>query len=114
MGGSAPTPSAQPPTASGKSKSPLKSTPGPSTSKTPETQKDRPSISEVIKPLMPEGRGHKLGGAGSSGGSSVSRAGTRPGPSGASGGGQGQPKTDDPEEIRRRRMAFLDKLQKSP
>ena len=64
------------------------------------------------------GPGHKLGGAGSSGGSSVSRAGARPGPSGSasggSGGGQGQPKTEDPEEIRRRRMAFLDKLQKSP
>merc|ERR1712198_329175 len=104
--------------ASSKPKSPLKPTQGPSTSKTPETQKDRPSISEVINPLMPEGPGHKLGGAGSSGDSSVSRAGTRPGPSGsasgASGGGQGQPKTEDPEEIRRRRMAFLDKLQKSP
>ena len=61
------------------------------------------------------GPGHKLGGAGSSGGSSVSRAGARPGPSGsASGGSGGQPKTEDPEEIRRRRMAFLDKLQKSP
>ena len=68
--------------------------------------------------ILFSGPGHKLGGAGSSGGSSVSRAGTRPGPSGsasgASGGGQGQPKTEDPEEIRRRRMAFLDKLQKSP
>jgi len=93
-------------------KSPMKSTPGPSTSKSPETQKERPSISEVVKPLMPEGPGHKLGGAGSS---SVNRTGVRPGPSAAaSGASQVQPKTDDPEEIRRRRMAFLDKLQKSP
>jgi len=52
-------------------------------------------------PVIPEGPGHKLGG------SDTSRGRGRPG-SGAA------PPTDDPQEIRRRRMAFLDKLQKSP
>ena len=55
-----------------------------------------PSSSRVAAPAIPEGEGHRLGEAG--------------------GGGRGaaQPRVEDPQEIRRRRMAFLDKLQKSP
>ena len=55
-----------------------------------------PTTSRVAGPAIPEGEGHRLGEAG----------GGRRGPA--------QPRADDPEEIRRRRMAFLDKLQKSP
>ena len=61
------------------------------------------------------GPGHRLGGETSS--SSGVRAQTRPGPSSSSAApttSTSQPRSDDPEEIRRRRMAFLDKLQKSP
>jgi len=66
----------------------------------------RPSTSTgaAASPAIPAGPGHKLGGAGSS---STGRGRTRPGSA-------AQPPTDDPQEIRRRRMAFLDKLQKSP
>jgi len=88
---------------------------GPSTSKPsqlvqtsiPENS-DRPSLA---KTLMPEGPGHRLGGPSFSAAPSGGRAAARPGASGAA---SGQTKTEDPEEIRRRRMAFLDKLQKSP
>jgi len=91
------------------------SLPGPS--KTPENKSQetikRPSLAAAI---MPEGPGHRLGGETSS--SSGVRAQTRPGPSSSSSAAPAtstsQPRSDDPEEIRRRRMAFLDKLQKSP
>jgi len=57
------------------------------------------------EPAIPAGPGHKLGGSG--GTSATARGRARPGSA-------AQPPTDDPQEIRRRRMAFLDKLQKSP
>merc|ERR1712025_17893 len=57
---------------------------------------------ETSGPNIPAGPGHKLGD-----GSSTGRGRVRPGSA-------AQPPTDDPQEIRRRRMAFLDKLQKSP
>jgi len=53
--------------------------------------------------MMPEGPGHKLGGITSTRNSGLPRSSS-----------SNQSRTDDPEEIRRRRMAFLDKLQKSP
>lgn len=74
---------------------------------------DRPSLA---KTLMPEGPGHRLGGPSSTSSTAApsgGRAAARPGASGAAS-GSGQPRAEDPEEIRRRRMAFLDKLQKSP
>jgi len=57
------------------------------------------------EPAIPAGPGHKLGGSGGTSATASGRA--RPGSA-------AQPPTDDPQEIRRRRMAFLDKLQKSP
>ena len=56
-----------------------------------------PASSRVAAPAIPEGEGHRLGEAG-----------------GGRRGAAAQPSAEDPQEIRRRRMAFLDKLQKSP
>ena len=70
---------------------------------------------KILTKIFP-GPGHRLGGETST--SSGVRAQTRPGPSSSSSAAPAtstsQPRSDDPEEIRRRRMAFLDKLQKSP
>jgi len=80
-----------PPAASGGPKSPAAAAaPGPSAA--------------PAEPVIPTGPGHKLGGAGGT----TARGRARPGSSAQ------PPPTDDPQEIRRRRMAFLDKLQKSP
>ena len=93
--------------AAGPTTSPTKP-PSTSTPSTPSTSSNTPSASSSTPsasssgprpapvPVIPEGPGHRLGEA----------AGTRS--------GSGQPRTEDPQEIRRRRMAFLDKLQKSP
>jgi len=70
-------------------------------SRSPASTSAGPSTASVV-PAIPAGPGHKLGD-----GSSTARGRTRPGSA-------SQPPTDDPQEIRRRRMAFLDKLQKSP
>ena len=93
--------------AAGPTTSPTKppSTSTPSTpsasSSTPSASSSTPSASSSGRrpapvPVIPEGPGHRLGEAGGS------RS------------GSGQPRAEDPQEIRRRRMAFLDKLQKSP
>ena len=63
-----------------------------------------PSTSPAA-PAIPAGPGHKLGGTGAT--TARGRASARPGSATV-------PPTDDPQEIRRRRMAFLDNLQKSP
>merc|ERR1711862_45337 len=70
-------------------------------SRSPASTSGGPSTAAVV-PAIPAGPGHKLGD-----GSTTARGRTRPGSA-------TQPPTDDPQEIRRRRMAFLDKLQKSP
>jgi len=61
--------------------------------------------SSPAAPAIPAGPGHKLGGTGAT--TARGRASVRPGSATV-------PPTDDPQEIRRRRMAFLDNLQKSP
>ena len=84
---------------------PSLSSPPPQTSASTSTSAPRttaapapaPASSRVAAPAIPEGEGHRLGEAG-----------------GARRGGEAQPRAEDPQEIRRRRMAFLDKLQKSP
>jgi len=92
------------------------SAPTPSPSKAPNTpQSALSSLSSSMSPsaaaiIMPEGPGHRLGGEAASRGGRGSAPASRPGTSSSA----AQPRTDDPEEIRRRRMAFLDKLQKSP
>ena len=105
------------------------STSKPSSSET--ASPSRPSLQNYIMPegekqdalsflakyyiFVVSGPGHRLGSeaspstaaAGSRGASATVPGAARSGP------GQ-QPRSEDPEEIRRRRMAFLDKLQKSP
>jgi len=71
-------------------------------SKLPASTSAGPSTAAAAGPAIPAGPGHKLGD-----GNTTARSRTRPGSA-------AQPPTDDPQEIRRRRMAFLDKLQKSP
>jgi len=57
-----------------------------------------PTKTAPVAPSMPEGPGHTLGGA------STAAKGARP--------GRGEKAQDDPQEIRRRRLAFLDKMAK--
>lgn len=61
-------------------------------------QTTSPTKSAPAVPAMPEGPGHTLGGA------STAAQGSR--------GGRGEKAQDDPQEIRRRRLAFLDKMAK--
>ena len=61
------------------------------------------------------GPGHRLGSEASpSTAAAGSRGASAAAPGAARSGSGQQPRSEDPEEIRRRRMAFLDKLQKSP
>jgi len=73
----------------------------PSTSTATSLEKKMSTVPPTPGPVMPDGPGHKLGGSGTS---------NRRGKSGSN----PQAPSDDPQEIRRRRLAFLDKLQKNP
>ena len=68
----------------------------PTSPKAPQPNSPPSKAAAAATPAMPEGPGHTLGG-----GATCARRAT----------GKAE---DDPQEIRRRRMAFLDKLQKSP
>ena len=61
-------------------------------------QTTSPTKAAPAAPAMPEGPGHTLGGA-----STVPKGGRA---------GRGEKAQDDPQEIRRRRLAFLDKMAK--
>ena len=74
---------------------PAQTSPPASTSTSASAPRTAPA--PAAAPVIPEGEGHRLGEAGG----------------GARRGGA-QPRAENPEEIRRRRMAFLDNLQKSP
>ena len=69
----------------------------PTSPKAPQ-QTTSPTKTAPVAPSMPEGPGHTLGGA------STAAKGARP--------GRGEKAQDDPQEIRRRRLAFLDKMAK--
>jgi len=69
----------------------------PTSPKAPQ-QTTSPAKNAPAAPAMPEGPGHTLGGA------STAAKGARP--------GRGEKAQDDPQEIRRRRLAFLDKMAK--
>jgi len=110
-----------PPPGSISSQGPSKST----SQQSPDGKLAKPSKDQIIKPSssqslqsaagpsdqnktspaseMPTGAGHTLGGGSTSQGGRFVR--TRPG---------NEPPSEDPAEIRRRRLAFLDNLQKSP
>ena len=73
----------------------------PSTGTAMSPEKKMSSVPSTSGPVMPDGPGHKLGGSGAT--SRRGKSGSNP-----------QAPSDDPQEIRRRRLAFLDKLQKNP